>query len=103
MLDHIGKFEEDPAALAGTRAGSHPADPVAFFLGSKNDENNKLRMKQLEMWYREYQNKRGYQTVIFKSTTDIAMGSVVWVSFMIYWRTDVYMTSSLKLFKFFII
>ena len=80
MLDHIGKFEEDPAALAGTRAGSHPADPVAFFLGSKNDENNKLRMKQLEMWYREYQNKREYQTVIFKSTTDIAMGSVVWVS-----------------------
>ena len=80
MLDHMAKFEEDPAALAGSRAGSHPADPVAFFLGSKNDENNTLRMKQLEMWYREYQCKRGYQTMIFKSATDVVMGSVIWVS-----------------------
>ena len=69
MFDHMASFQEDdPGSL---KAAAHPAEPVAYFLGSNNQENNKLRMKQVELWFQDYQAKRGLKSMIFKSAGSI--------------------------------
>ena len=58
----------------GVKAGAHPAEPVSFYLGSNNTSNNELRMKQLELWFCEYQTKRGHQYTIYKPAADVVRG-----------------------------
>ncbi len=66
MFAHMATFQEDD-----TSSLAHPAAPVAYFLGSNNKENNNLRMKQVELWYQDYQAKRGLSSMIFKSASSI--------------------------------
>ena len=57
------------------KTAAHPAAPVAYFLGSSNPENNSNRLKQLELWFREYQTKRGHAAGMFKSAKEIVTTS----------------------------
>ena len=74
LFEYAGCFEED-TLHAGIKPGAHPAEPVAYFLGSNNPSNNDLRMQQMERWFMEYQTKRGHQFTIFKSAREIVRGS----------------------------
>ncbi len=70
LLQYVGAFEDEKTE--GVKNGAHPAEPVAYYLGSTNEANNKLRMKQLEQWFREYQLKRGHEITIFKAADEVA-------------------------------
>ena len=68
MFVHLAGYQEDET---GTMKRQHPAEPVAYFLGSNNEANNNLRLKQVELWYQQYQAKRGLTSMIFKSASSI--------------------------------
>lgn len=55
IVEYTASFQED---ISGTKCNVHPAQVVPHSLASPNAENNSLRMKQLEMWYMQYQQER---------------------------------------------
>lgn len=83
LFDYVGSFEED---TSGAGCDAHPAGIVPNFLGSSNHESNHQRMKQLELWYMGYQQKRQDKTIVYKATSSFARGSgrfarmSIWVS-----------------------
>lgn len=61
----MGLFEDE---LSGMKQGAHPVEAVPYFLATANEENNKSRMKSLELWFMGYQAKRN-EGIIFKSAS----------------------------------
>lgn len=72
MFEHMMTYQE---VVDSQKTAAHPAAPVAYFLGSTNMENNSTRLKQLELWFREYQIKRGQAAGMFKSAKDMVTTS----------------------------
>lgn len=75
----MASFEED---TSGNKCSSHPAAVVPHFLASSNEETNLQRMKQLDLWYMGYQQKRE-KAVVYKSVESMAR-SLVQSPFMIH-------------------
>lgn len=73
ILDYVAGFRED---ISGAMSSAHPAQVVPHFLASPNPDTNDTRMKQLELWYMGYQQKRA-STVVYKSMKDFVGYSVI--------------------------
>ena len=58
------------------RRNAHPADVIPQVFASANFEANANGMKNLELWYVEYQNRRK-SGVLYKSCKSMVRGSIL--------------------------
>ena len=71
----MNDFRED---VSGTNCQAHPAQIVPHYLASSCQEDNKIRLDQLDNWYMGYQQKRG-STVVYKSMSSFVRCSTALV------------------------